>query len=184
MRLSILLALLFLAVPAGAQPRPGSLLLEGEARTGDDRRAVRFEFHCSENGSDTTGVLGLDLYVPRHAELARLFDFDAFEGPDAAAGARTRLEVGAVSGRFTVSGWIGVAEDQPFGFGLSAPRRRDPQRLAAVARVLQPLTAGPATLIWTQQNAERSGPALVARLEVSAGDSARLRALLGPCLAR
>lgn len=89
-----------------------------------------------------------------------------------------------VSGRFTVSGWAGVAADRPFGFGLTAPRRRDPQRLAAVARVLRPLTAGPATLVWTQLNAERSGPAIVARLDVGTEDSARLRALLGPCLSR
>src|SRR5262249_1586909 len=138
----------------------------------------------SENGRNTTGALGVDLFVPRYEELAASFDFDAFEGPDANAGARTRIEVGSASGRFTVSGWAGVAADKPFGFGLTAARRRDAQRLAAVISVLRPLTTGPATLIWTQQNAERSGASIVARLEVSAEDSARLRALLGPCLAR
>lgn len=184
MRLPILLALLLLALPAAAQQRAGTVMLSGRAQTGADSREVRFEFHCSENGRNTTGALGVDLYVPRYAGLSQVFDFDAFEGPDAEAGARTRIEVGGVSGRFTVSGWAGVAEDQPFGFGLTAPRRRDPQRLAAVARVLQPLTAGPASLTWTQQNAERGGPAILARLEVGAEDSARLRALLAPCLGR
>jgi hypothetical protein len=189
MRLPILLALLLpaltvAALPVAAQQRPGTVLLEGRAQTGTDSRAVRFEFHCSENGRNTTGALGVDLYVPRYAELAQVFDFDAFEGPDADAGARTRIEVGSISGRFTVSGWAGVADDNPFGFGLTAPRRRDPQRLAAVARVLQPLTTGPATLTWTQQNAGRSGSAITARLVASAEDSVRLRVLLAPCLGR
>lgn len=184
MRFPILLALLLLALPAAAQQRAGTVTLAGQAQTGVDSREVRFEFYCSENGRNTTGALGLDLFVPRYAELEQSFDFDAFEGPDAHAGARTRIEVGGVSGRFTVSGWAGVTEDRPFAFGLTAPRRRDAQRLAAVARMLQPLTAGPATLIWTQQNAERSGPSIVARLEAGAEDSARLRALLGPCLGR
>jgi hypothetical protein len=179
-----LLAFLLLATPAAAQQRAGTVQLAGRAQTGADSRAVRFEFYCSENGRNTTGALGVDLYVPRYAELAQAFDFDAFEGPDADAGARTRIEAGSASGRFTVSGWAGVADDNPFGFGLTAPRRRDPQRLAAIARVLQPLTAGAATLTWTQQNAERSGSAIVARLEVSAEDSARLRTLLTPCLGR
>lgn len=179
MRVAILLSLLPLALPAAAQP----LTLPGRAQTGADSREVRFAFICSESGRNVTGALGLDLFVPRYAELARDFDFDAFEGPDAQAGARTQIEVGGVSGRFAVAGWIGVAEDAPFAFGLSAPRRRDPQRLAAVARVLRPLTVGPATLVWTQQGA-RGGPAIIARLEVGAEDSARLRAMLAPCLAR
>lgn len=89
MRLPILFALLLLALPAAAQQRAGTVTLAGRAQTGADIREVRFEFTCSENGRNTTGVLGLDLYVPRYAELASFFDFDAFEGPDANAGART-----------------------------------------------------------------------------------------------
>jgi hypothetical protein len=180
MRFPILLAFLLLALPARAQ-----VTLAGRAQTGADSREVRFEFHCSESGQNTTGALGLDLFVPRHAELAQGFDFDAFEGPTAHAGARTRIEVGGdVSDRFTVAGWAGVTEDRPFAFGLAAARQRDARRLAAVARVLRPLTVGPATLVWTQQDAGRGGPSIVARLEVSAEDSARLRRLLGPCLGR
>lgn len=184
MRLPILLIGLLLAWPAGAQQRPAGVSLTGRAQTGADHREVRFDFDCSESGRNTTGILGVELFIPRYAELERVFDFDAFEGPDAHAGARTRLEVGAASGRFTVAGWAGVTEDRPFAFGLTAARRRDAQRLAAVASVLQPLTAGPATLVWTQQNAGGGGPSIVARLDVSAEDSARLRTLLGPCLAR
>jgi hypothetical protein len=184
MRLPILFATLVLAFPAVAQQRAGTVVLEGRAQTGADSRAARFEFYCSENGRNTTGALGVDLFVSRYEELAQAFDFDAFEGPGAAAGARTRIEVGGISGRFTVSGWAGVTEDKPFGFGLTAARRRDAPRLAAVARVLQPLTAGPSTLVWTQQNAERSGTSIVARLDVSAEDAGRLRALLMPCLGR
>ena len=183
MRVPILLAILLFALPVGAQPPP-QIVLPGQARTGADARAVRFIFYCSENSRNATGVLGLELHVPRFTELASVFDFDAFEGPDAQAGARTRIEAGGASGRFAVSGWIGVTDDRPFAFGLSAPRRRDPQRLATLARVLAPVTTGAAQLVWTQRDAGRSGSSIVARLDVSAEDSARLRELLGPCLQR
>ncbi|MDB5414301.1 MAG: hypothetical protein JWR10_2636 [Rubritepida sp.] len=185
MRLPILLAaLLAMAMPAAAQQAPSGVLLTGRAQTGTDTRDVRFELFCSQNGRGTTGLLAIDLHVPRHEQLAPVFDFDPFEGPDANAGQRTRLETpGGGNARFAVSGSIGVAEDVPFVFSLAAARRRDAPRLAALARVLRPLTAGPSQLVWTQENTRRGGPAIVARLDGSAEDSVRLRTLLAPCLA-
>lgn len=180
MRVPVLLALLALACPATAQQ------LRGQAQTGTDTRDARFEFLCSANGRGTTGVLAVDFHLPRHEQLGQVFDFYAFEGPDAHAGARTRIETRAgearANGRFTVSGSIGVADDAPFVFSLSAARRNDGPRLTALARTLRPLTTGAGQLVWTQENTRRGGPAIVARLEVSAEDAARLRAVLGPCL--
>lgn len=164
-----------------------TLTLPGEARFGDDRRAVRFTFLCSANaGPLATGVLGVELAIPRHETLRPQFNFDAFEGPDARAGRRTQLEsqtAGAASRmQAEVSGSIGVAEDAPFLFGLYAARRGEVARLSEVSRLLAPLTLGQAQLSWTQW--QPRGAAIEARLAVSAADAARLRALLSPCFPR
>lgn len=184
----ILLLLLILMAPALARPGE-TLTLPGEAQTATDRRAVRFTFLCSANdGPQVTGVLGVELAVSRHDTLRPVFDFDSFEGPDAAAGRRTQLETtagGAATRMQTmVSGSIGVGEDEPFIFSAIAARRRDAARLAELSRLLAPLTQGAALLSWTQGNARSGGPAITARLEVSAVDATRLNALLEPCLTR
>lgn len=184
----ILFVLLALTGPALARPGE-TLTLPGEARTGEDLRPVRFTFLCSANdGPHVTGVLGVELAVPRHATLRPVFDFDAFEGPDAAAGRRTRLETNAEGTalrlQVAVSGSIGVAEDAPFVFSAIAARRQDAARLAELSRLLAPLTQGAATFSWSQGHARTGGPAILAGLEVSAADAQRLREVLAPCLAR
>jgi len=181
-----ILILLMLALPFGAQAQP-SLLLEGRARTGEDVRAVRFEVFCSPNaGPEVTGALGVTMFIPHHDTLRGAFDFDAFEGPDADAGIRTRVETASgrtmASGRFAAGGWIGADDDKPFAFGLAAARRRDAASLVAVVRVLRPLTLGAARLKWVQDNPRRGGLAITSELDVSAQDSSVLRALLAPCL--
>ena len=178
----LLAGLLLMASPVVAQPLE-TITLPGHALTGPDARDVRFEFFCSSSGRDMTGALAVNLHVPRHGELRARFDFDRFEGPDANAGRLTRLTTPAGVGNFGVGGWIGVAADQNFVFGINAARRGDAQRLAELARLLRPLTVGPAHLTWTQGQPRRGGVPLVATLEVSAGDSARLNRLLAPCLA-
>ena len=184
------IVLLLLALMGPALANPGeSLTLPGEAHTGADARAVRFTFLCSANdGPQVTGVLGVDLVVPRHETLRAIFDFDPFEGPDARAGRLTTLESTAESGtvslRAMVSGSGGVDPDAPFVFSAIAARRRDAARLAELSRLLAPLTAGAARITWNQGNAKAGRPSIVARLDVSAADSLRLRALLTPCLAR
>ena len=181
-----LILLLMLILPLVAQAQP-TFQLEGRAQTGEDRRAARFEFYCSPNaGPEVTGALGLSLFLPRHDTLRAVFDFDAFEGPDADAGIRTRVETisgrTTANGRFHVSGWIGVDDDKPFGFGLAAARRQDAAGLAAVVRILRPLTFGAARLTWVQENPRRGAPSITSVLEISAEQSSVLRALLAPCL--
>lgn len=180
--------LLLLALMAPALARPGeTLTLRGEAWTGADQRPVRFTFLCSANeGPQVTGVLGVDLAVPHHATLRPVFDFDAFEGPDAAAGPQTRLETTAEGAtlrlHIAVSGSIGVAEDSPFVFSAIAARRQDAARLAELSRLLAPLTRGAGQFTWTQDQPRAGGAAIRARLAVTAADAARLHQLLAPCL--
>lgn len=175
--------LLAMMAPALSQ----TLTLTGEARFGDDRRAARFTFLCSANaGPQVTGVLGVELAIPRHETLRGQFNFDAFEGPDARAGRRTQLEsqAGGAASRMQaeVSGSISGEQDEPFVFGLHAARRGEVARLGEVSRLLAPLTLGAAQFSWTQW--QPRGAAIEARLAVSAADAARLRALLSPCFPR
>ena len=181
-----ILTLLMLVLSFGAQAQP-TLLLEGRAQTGEDRRPARFEFFCSPNaGPEVTGALGVTMFIPHHDTLRAAFDFDAFEGPDADGGIRTRVETASdrttANGRFASGGWIGVYDDKPFAFGLAAARRRDAASLVAVVRVLRPLTLGAARMLWVQTNPRRGGPTIASTLDVSAEDSSVLRALLPPCL--
>lgn len=179
--LSLLAALLLGAPLAAAQPLE-TILLRGHALTGIDTRDVRFEFLCSSGGPNMTGVLAVNLHVPRHQQLRGIFDFDRFEGPDGKAGRLTQFHTYAGTGNFMVGGWMGVAPDQNFVFGLSAARRGDAQRLAELTRLFRPLTAGAAHLSWTQGQPRRGGVPLIATLAVSAEDAGRLRTLLAPCL--
>lgn len=181
--------LLALASPALAQA-PQTLTLAGEARTGADQRAARFEFLCSSNqGPNVHGALGVAIALTAHDTLRPVFNFDDFEGPDARAGRRTQLDSTAGGAtatlRSAVSGSI-TGEGQPFDFtfGIYAARRNDARHLRELSRIIAPLTTGASTLVWTQGNTRAGGPSIIARLEIGAEDSARLRTLLTPCLVR
>ena len=183
-----LLAAALLAAPPAPAQAPTELVLPGRADTGADARTVRFAFACTANdGARATGALSVELAVPGYEALEPVFSFDDFEGPDASAGRLTGLEAsgagGAARERFAVAGWIGVEADQPFHLGVSGALRNDASGLAAVAKVLRPLTTGPAVLVWRQDNPRRGGVPLVATLRLGPAEAARLRTLLAPCLA-
>jgi hypothetical protein len=87
--------------------------------------------------------------VPNAAQLSAVCDFNAFDGPGASAGALTQLTTtagGAVGqGTFTASGCRPGSPDTSLTFGVGGAMRRDAARLAAPARLRQPLTLGAAT---------------------------------------
>jgi hypothetical protein len=164
------------------------IVLTGRAQTADDTRDVRFAFSCTpSSGPAAIGSLEVMLVIPRHDQLRAVFDFDAFEGPSAHAGIHSSLEAtGAgrsAQKKFSVNGWIGPDNDQPFVFGLAAGLRGDAARLSAVAKVVRPLTGGAGKLIWRQRNVRPDGLSIMATLHIAAADAARLRSLLSPCLA-
>jgi hypothetical protein len=186
MRCAAVAFVLLAAAPCGAAAA-GELVLAGHARTGTDARDVRFGFACTGNGPGVTGALSVTLAVPRPEQLAAEFAFDPFEGPDVDAGALTELRStgsgGGAQGRFTVAGSYGVDPDTPFVFDLAAAIRDDRARLAALARVLRPLTTSPGKLVWRQGNTTQGGVPIVASLDLTAADAEGLRAALAPCLA-
>jgi hypothetical protein len=171
---------------ANESPPPG-IAFDGEARTGTDTRPVRFRFLCSSNdGPDVTGVLSIELEIPRYAQLKSIFDFDPFEGPDAAAGANTLLQgTGArskSSGRFTASG-SAIEHGATDYFALDvAASRREPGALRKLAAVLRPLMNGAGALVWNQDNAKPKGTPMIASLDLAREQAEALKAALVPCL--
>ena len=177
-------------LPASGQakePAPPGIAYDGEARTGTDTRPVRFRFLCTSNeGSGVTGVLSVELEIPRYQQLKAVFDFDAFEGPDADAGPKTLLQgTGArskSSGRFTAAG-SAIENGATDYFALDvAASRRDPAALRKLAAVLRPLMDGASALIWNQDNAKPKGPPMVASLDLARRQAEELKTALAPCL--
>jgi len=159
----------------------------GTARIGTDTRQATFRFGCSSNrGPNLTGVLGVELEIPRAAELMPAFDVIPFEGPDAEAGALTHLEAsgGTAKARddFTASGWYPVADSgTSFAWGVNASRRAA-KEMRKLAPVLRPLTGGGGRLVWRQGNAAKGGPPLIATLAFGPVETERLKAAIGACL--
>lgn len=188
-RLLVLLASSTLAASHGAAlANPPGASFPGQARIGPHDRPVSVRFFCSDNkGEDITGVLSVELWVPRYTPLLPVFDFYAFEGPDADAGTRTALTATSptetATGRFTAAGWIAASPHaDTFAFGVAAARRGEPARLTQLAAVLRRLTGGAASLQWTQENAKRGGTPILASLTLTAEQSTQLNAAIGACL--
>jgi hypothetical protein len=190
MRIAVWSWLFGLAIPAPlacAQNRTTDFVLTGRAVTGTDSRDVRATFTCSGNqGPDLTGVLSIVLEVPDVATLKPVFDFEPFEGPDAHAGARSHVAARAngalAQADFTASGSIPAEPDTSFDLEVTAARRGEPRQLAALARVLRPLTTGPGMLEWRQGNARRNEAPIVATFHLTAADAASLSVRLDSCL--
>lgn len=165
-RVVVLAALALFGGPARAQQ--GLVMLPGSLALGQATQPARFGFGCTGNAPGATGALAVALHVPGHAALRAVFDFDAYEGPDARAGRRTRL--GATEQT--------AAAAQP----LAAPIRGDASGLREIAQRLAPLL-DQGRLVWIQGNTRRGGAPIVAALQVAPDDLARVRERLAPCLA-
>ena len=168
-------------------PGPLGIALGGVARTGADTRPVCFRFFCSANGGpNVTGVLSVELEIPRYEQLRAVFDFSPFEGPDANAGPLTVLLAKGVrteaNGQFTAAGSI-VASGSSEAFVLEVDAsRRETGPLRKLASVLRPLIDGSGQLVWRQGNAKPGGVPMSARLDLSQAQTDLLKTGLGPCL--
>ena len=187
-----LTAILIGATPGGFDAKardhdPPGIVFDGVARTGNDTRPVRFHFFCTSNdGTNITGVLAVELEILGYDQMHALFDFDPFEGPDAHAGPLTSLRAdGARSkagDRFAAAGSVVPSgSSEAFSFELAASRR-EPGSLRKLAAVLRPLSDGPARLVWLQGNAKPGGTPIDASLDLAKSQSDQLKTELGPCL--
>jgi hypothetical protein len=126
------------------------------------------------------GALEIALNLPG-AYTRKDFDYDDFEGPDAAASSKalSTLTWSAASGKTTIShvaaGWY---LDDAFNFGVSqlSHRREDPARLLDAVRD----EAG--QLAWTQTGFDSSKRQLVARFDLDAAAAQRLHTAVAECL--
>jgi hypothetical protein len=154
----------------------------GTLKIGDGaQRSVTLHAACSPDKDG--GALSIDLIV-LEANTRKDFDYDDFEGPDAAAGqkALSHLAWTAASGTTEISsaaaGWYAPEPPQSFMFGVSqlSHRREAPAKLLAAI--------GPESgkLVWTQTGFDKSTRKLVATFEFDTAAAMRLRNAVAACL--
>lgn len=130
------------------------------------------------------GVLSLELWVPQAFAL-KDFDYDDFEGPDAAALDRelSVLTLGGEAAPTKVShaaaGWYSGEDPDTFVFGVSERSRAH----AKLAAFLGALRADPTTLLWIQKSLDASARVLSATFALDAATVARVHATVDPCVA-
>ena len=129
------------------------------------------------------GALSIELVVPE-ANTRKDFDYDDFEGPDAAAGqkALSHLAWTAASGTTEISsaaaGWYAPEPPQSFMFGVSQlSHRRE-----APAKLLAAIGSESGKLVWTQTGFDKSTRRLVATFEFDTAAAMRLRNAVAACL--
>lgn len=175
MRLAGVVLSLVLAVGSA---RAAETDLTGRATIGTEERTVTLRLSCRP----ASPGLAATLTVPHFADLAAVFDFDAFEGASGSTAALTGILVsgagGVRSARTAASG--AVAADPATSFTLTVAgesRGQDPLRAIA------PGMAEPgARIVWTQASPRKGDGTLVATFPVA--DAAALRTALEPCFAR
>jgi hypothetical protein len=153
----------------------GDADLSGEATIGTESRHVTLHLACDPAHAGLSAVLTL----PRFADLAPRFDFEAFEGPAGTTKPLTALRIVGSNGvRSVIAAASGaVAADPSTGFTLTvaAPRRSENPLRAVAPGFAQAGTR----IVWTQSSPRPGDVAVVATFTVD--DAAPLRAALEPC---
>jgi hypothetical protein len=149
-RFAALLAALALLSAGPAQAgAPETLTFDGRAKTPDGERQARLRVYCGS----TADNLNLQLEVWGAYPAQQRFDFEAFEGPDPAAGS-SKLTVLTVSGahgrqelRTDIGGWYSAEVEGAFVFSTKeySTVRKDLTDLADA------MAQGQSTLIWVQE---------------------------------
>jgi hypothetical protein len=169
------LALLALAAPALAAG--GEVGLTGEATLGPEARHVTLRLACDPAQAGLSAVLS----VPRFADLAPRFAFDAFEGPSGTTKPLTAIRVVGPNGvRSVIAPASGaVAADPPTSFTLTVA---GPKRSENPLRGVAPGFVEPgARIVWTQSSPRAGDAPLIATFSVT--EPGPLRTALEPCVA-
>src|SRR5262249_19685725 len=127
------------------------LVLEGHLEGAGSPRAVNLRLLCDPDPHG--GAISIELWVPQAFKL-KDFDYDDFEGPDAAAGEKAlpRLRLGGDSRTteitYPAAGWYSGEEQNTdtFVFGLS---QRSHQK-GKIATFLEAVDAKRTQLVWVQ----------------------------------
>jgi hypothetical protein len=188
MHIRLLTAATALAFTAGAHAdlhefsQAGTLKIDAGAT-----RSATLHAACSPDKDG--GALSIELIV-LEANTRKDFDYDDFEGPDAAAGGKALSHLAWTAGSGTTeissaaAGWYAPEPPQSFMFGVSqlSHRRESPAKLLAA------IGSEPGKLAWTQtaldkaKGFDKSTRKLVATFEFDAAAATRLRNAVAACL--
>ena len=139
--------------------------------------------HAACSPDKDGGALSIELIV-LEANTRKDFDYDDFEGPDAAAGGKALSHLTWTSGSgtteisSTAAGWYAPEPPQSFMFGVS----QRSHRREAPAKLLAAIGSEPGNLVWTQTAFDKSTRRLVATFEFDAAAAMRLRSAVATCL--
>jgi hypothetical protein len=176
---------LALALPAAPPARADlhRLVLDGQIDSAGSTRKVTLRILCDPAADG--GAISVELWVPE-AAARKDFDYDDFEGPDAAAGDRGLSRVGVSGGTRTTeithaaAGWYsGEGDPDTFVFGLSQRSHRP----GKVATLLAGIDAKHTQLLWIQRAFDDSKRELRARFPLDATTVGRIHDTVGSCLA-
>ena len=177
-------ALALIVAMAAAAPARGDLhrlVLDGQLDSGAGRRGVSLRLLC-EPAADG-GAISLELWVPQ-ASTRKDFDYDDFEGPDAAAGDRALSRVSAIADSRTTeitypaAGWYSGEDPDTFVFGVSQRSHRE----GKIATLLGGIDAKSTRLVWVQRGFDDPKRELRSTFPLDAATAARIRDTVGPCL--
>jgi len=182
MHIHLLTAVTALAFAAGAHAdlhefsQAGTLKIDAGAP-----RSATLQAACSPDKDG--GALSIELIV-LEANTRKDFDYDDFEGPDAAAGGKalSHLAWTAASGATEITsaaaGWFAPEPPQSFMLGVSQPSHRS----EAPAKLLAAIGSESGKLVWTQTGFDKATRKLVATFEFDTAAATRLRNAVAACL--
>ena len=175
----LILSLVLLSTSALADPH--TFDHAGRLKVADaTERDATLHISCTPEAGG--GAISIELVIPE-ANTRKDFDYDDFEGPDAAAASKALSQItwtssaGATPITHVASGWYSPDPPQSFRFGVSqlSHHREPPAQLLGAIR-----QAG--ALVWTQSAADASGARLVATFALDAAAAQRLHDAVATCL--
>jgi hypothetical protein len=145
------------------------------------QRPAMLHVNCSPDSDG--GALSIEL-VATQANTRKDFDYDDFEGPEAAAGGKALSHLlwttatGTTQIIHVTAGWYAPEPPQSFIFGISQPshHREEP------ARLLNAIRDEAGTFAWVQTAFDNPRRRLVARFELDAEAIKRLHDTAAVCL--
>lgn len=170
------------ATTSAAQAELNRLVLDGQLHAAGDTRSANLRLLC--NPDTEGGAISVELWVPQASKL-KDFDYDDFEGPDAAAGDRALSHVslagdaGTTEITYAAAGWYSGEEPDTFVFGLSQ-RSHQPGKIAIWLAAVD--TQHP-HLVWVQHGFDDPKRELRAEFALDAATVKRIRDTVDVCLA-
>jgi hypothetical protein len=144
-------------------------------------RSAKLHLACSPDQEG--GALSIELLVPE-ANTRKDFDYDDFEGPDAAAGSKALSHIawtsaaGATEINQAAAGWYIPDPAGAFMFGVSqVSHHREPP-----AKLIASIGKDAGKLVWSQTGFDKATRRLVATFELDAAAAAKVHAAVVRCL--